>query len=173
MEVIIDGYNLLSTSSEFSVRPEELLENARNRLIEKLSHYKRQKNASITIVFDGWKDGFFTQSQEISRGIKIIYSKRGEKADEVIKKMIANSLRDVVVVSSDREIRDFAEKHNTISLSSSEFEKKIEIASYLEMKGSYKEDDNCHENKVSTRKKGNPRRLPKAERKRRAKLRKL
>ena len=81
-KVIIDGYNLLHVSPELSVRREELLENARNRLIEKLSRYKSQKNVSVAIVFDGWKGGMPTQSQEKLKGIKIIYSKLGEKADE-------------------------------------------------------------------------------------------
>jgi predicted RNA-binding protein with PIN domain len=154
-----------------SVRREELLENARNRLIEKLSRYKRQKNVSVAIVFDGWKGGMPTQNQEIIKGIKIIYSKLGEKADEVIKHIIANSSEEVIVVSSDREIRDFAEKHNTVSVSSSEFEKKIEEALFYQMKG-YDEED-YEEREISTKKRGNPKKLSKAERKKRAKTKKL
>ena len=140
-KVIIDGYNLLHASPNLTVRREELLENARNRLIEKLSHYKRQKKVSIAVVFDGWKGGMPTQSQEISKGINIIYSKLGEKADDVIKQMIADSSREIVVVSSDREIRDFAEKNNVVSVSSSEFEKKIEMALFYQMKGYDEEED--------------------------------
>ncbi|HJP18390.1 MAG TPA: NYN domain-containing protein [Nitrospinota bacterium] len=170
-KVIIDGYNLLHVSPELSVRREELLENARNRLIEKLSRYKSQKNVSVAIVFDGWKGGMPTQSQEKLKGIKIIYSKLGEKADEVIKRIIADSSEEVVVVSSDREIRDFAEKHNTVSVSSSEFERKIEMASLYQMKG-YDEED-YEDRKVSTKKRGNPKKLSKAERKKRAKTKKL
>jgi hypothetical protein len=170
-KVIIDGYNLLHVSPQLSVRREELLENARNRLIEKLSRYKRQKNVSVAIVFDGWKGGMPTQNQEIIKGIKIIYSKLGEKADEVIKHIIANSSEEVIVVSSDREIRDFAEKHNTVSVSSSEFEKKIEEALFYQMKG-YDEED-YEEREISTKKRGNPKKLSKAERKKRAKTKKL
>ena len=170
-KVIIDGYNLLHVSPQLSVRREELLENARNRLIEKLSRYKRQKNVSLAIVFDGWKGGMPTQNQEIIKGIKIIYSKLGEKADEVIKHIIANSSEEVIVVSSDREIRDFAEKHNTVSVSSSEFEKKIEEALFYQMKG-YDEED-YEEREISTKKRGNPKKLSKAERKKRAKTKKL
>lgn len=171
-KIIIDGYNLLHVSPKLTVRREELLENARSRLIEKLSHYKQQKNVSISVVFDGWKGGMPTQSQEISRGIKIIYSKLGEKADEVIKRMIADSSKEIVIVSSDREIRDFAEKHNTVSISSLEFEKKIEMASFYQMKGSDEEED-YEERKISTKKRGNPNKLSKVERKRRAKIKNL
>mgnify|MGYP001200561109 FL=1 len=170
-KVIIDGYNLLHVSPEFSVRREELLENARNRLIEKLSRYKSQKNVSVAIVFDGWKGGMPTQSQEKLKGIKIIYSKLGEKADEVIKRIIADSSEEVVVVSSDREIRDFAEKHNKVSVSSLEFERKIERASLYQMKDCDEED--YEDRKVSTKKRGNPKKLSKAERKKRAKTKKL
>jgi len=171
-KVIIDGYNLLHASPNMSVRREELLENARNRLIEKLSNYKRQKNVSISIIFDGWKNGMPIQNQELSRGIKIIYSKLGEKADDVIKRLIANSSEEIVVVSSDREIRDFAEKHSTVSLSSSEFEKKVEIASFYEM-NDFDEEEYSDESNTSTKKRGNPRKLSKAERKKKAKMKKL
>lgn len=173
MYLIIDGYNLLNVSPEFNVRREELLENARNRLIEKLGLYKRQKKVSIVIVFDGWKGGLMTQSHERSRGIEIIYSKLGEKADEVIKRIIAESSKEMVVVSSDREIRDFAEGHSVISISSSEFEKKIEMASYMDIKGCDEEEDDYKKSSLSTKKKGNPRRLSKSNRRKGAKLRKL
>ena len=173
MEIIIDGYNLLFVSSNFSARQEELLENARNRLIEKLHQYKRERNISISIVFDGWKGGFHAQSQDMVKGIKIIYSKLGEKADEVIMQIIENSSKEIVVVSSDREIRDFAARHNMVSLSSSEFEKKIELSSYIKMKGSLAKDYDYQEKKFTTIKKGNPKKLSKSERKRRAKLKRL
>ncbi len=173
MEIIIDGYNLLFGSSNFSARQEELLENARNRLIEKLNQYKRERNISILIVFDGWKGGFHTQSQDMVKGIKIIYSELGVKADDVIKQIIEDSAKEIIVVSSDREIRDFAASHNIVSLSSSEFEKKIEQSSYLHRKGALAKEYNYQEKRLSTNKKGNPKKLSKSERKRRAKLNRL
>lgn len=174
LEIIIDGYNLLHASPNLSVRKEELLEKARNRMIEKLSYYRKMKKVSITVVFDGWKGGFQSQSQEMLKGIKVIYSKLGETADEVIKRMIDNASKEMLVVTSDREIRDFADQHSFISVSSSEFEKKMAMASHFEKE--YDEDEeNCSfsTNKPTTKKKGNPKRLSKAERKRRVKLKKL
>ncbi len=173
LEVIIDGYNLLHASTSLSFSQSQQLENARNRLIEKLCQYKRQKNVAVTLVFDGWKGGFLTQSQEMMKGIKVIYSKLGEEADEVIKRIIANSSCEMIVVTSDREIRNFAEKNHIISMSSSEFEKKLEMASYFEMKGFCDQEYYYKEKKVFTLKKGNPKRLSKSERKRRSKLKKL
>lgn len=173
LEVIIDGYNLLNGSPSLGFSQSEHLESARNRLIEKLDKYKRQKNVTITVVFDGWKGGSVTQSRDIMRGIKIIYSKLGEKADEVIKRMVTNPSIEMVVVSSDREIRNFAESNNIMSISSTEFDQKLEMASYFEMKGCYDQDDDYKETKATTNKKGNPKKLPKSERKRRAKLKKL
>lgn len=172
-KIIVDGYNLLHASSNLNTGSGDFLEKARNRLIEKLGQYKKLKRASITVVFDGWQGGLPMESREMMRGIKITYSKLGEKADQVIMRMIADSSQEIIVVSSDREIRDFAEKYNFLSVSSSEFLEKLEMAAFLEMKGGDEEEYEQDERKVSTRKKGNPKKLPKAERKKRAKLKKL
>ena len=52
-----------------------------NALIE----YRKGKSHDITVVFDGWKTGEARESQSATGGIKVIYSRIGEKADSVIK----------------------------------------------------------------------------------------
>src|SRR3990167_10170312 len=86
LKIIIDGYNLLMTSDRFRRDFIDSFEETRNRFIENLYNYKKLKGHDITVVFDGWKSGYMTERREVTKGIKIVYSRRGEKADEVIKR---------------------------------------------------------------------------------------
>ncbi len=88
MHLIIDGYNLLHVNrSMTSLTPLEL-QQERDRLIDELSVYRHRKPADITVVFDGWQGGWVTEQTEKRRGIEIVFSRLGEKADEVIKRRI-------------------------------------------------------------------------------------
>lgn len=67
-----------------------------------------RKGHDITVVFDGWKGGEGKESLTKRGGIKIIYSRLGEKADSVIKRIISAERHEWIVVSSDREIANHA-----------------------------------------------------------------
>lgn len=172
IHLLIDGYNLLGCSSGLDRLEDKTLEEAREDLIEKLAVYRGLKQAKITLVFDGGKGGYPTRRTERKRGIGIIYSKLGEEADEVIRNLIRDKSHSYVVVSSDNEIMSFAEGNGLTALRSSEFKGKMEMASYMTEKGMEEEDEN-YTPLINTRKKGNPRKLSKKERKRRADLRKI
>ena len=79
--VIIDGYNLIGTSHRN-------LEKQRETLIDALIEYKKRKGHDITVVFDGWKTGESHESRYVTGGVRVIYSRVGEKADSVIKRII-------------------------------------------------------------------------------------
>lgn len=61
-------------------------------------------------------------------GIRIIFSRIAKKADDVIKDIIRKEKKYFIVISSDREVADFAIKHGSVPVSSDDFLKKIEIA---------------------------------------------
>lgn len=92
----------------------------RQKLIERLSAYKKQKAHDITVVFDGWKGGENTETHSTEAGVKIIYSRLGETADAVIKRIIAEQ-RHYIVVSSDRDIQTHAWSHDSVPVDSEEF----------------------------------------------------
>ncbi|MDH4101520.1 MAG: NYN domain-containing protein, partial [Nitrospirota bacterium] len=100
----------------------------------------------------------------------VIFSKQGEKADLVIKRRIESaSGTKGVVVSSDHEITRFAESHGWSVVESSAFDAKLWDVFYEAEYG--KVDDDDDERQAS--KKGNPRRLSKAARKKQGILKKL
>ena len=73
-------------------------------MISKLIEYERRRGHKITVVFDGWKNGSADEGRDRAGKINIIYSRHGEKADDVIKRIAAHTAEDTLVVSSDREI---------------------------------------------------------------------
>ncbi len=87
MRLIIDGYNLLHVDRSLIQLNPVQLQWERDRLIDQLSAYGKLKQWEITVVFDGWQGGWHTEKREMKRGVEIIFSKVGEKADEVIKRL--------------------------------------------------------------------------------------
>jgi hypothetical protein len=84
------------------------MEKARDELLSQLAEYRKNRAHDITVVFDGYKSGMATQQVSCRDEIKIIYTRLGEKADDVIKKIVSRERREWVVVTADREIVDHA-----------------------------------------------------------------
>jgi len=175
MHIIIDGYNLIRQSVNLRRFERQSLEAGRHSLIASLAAYRRRKGHKITIVFDGWESGSVQEERDYQAGIYIIYSRRGEKADEVIKRIIAHTDEDILVVSSDHEILSYAKRRSKTAISSTEFESiinKIAAAEFLEEeKQPEKDDEDIQEHQF--KKKGPAHRLSRAQRMAQTKLKKL
>jgi predicted RNA-binding protein with PIN domain len=167
MHLVIDGYNLLHVGRSPGGVAD--LEVERKRLISLLAAYRRQRLCEMTVVFDGWQTGWVTEQREREKGIDLVFSKRGEKADEVIKRMVSERGAGVVVVTSDREISRFAERMAVSVIPSEQFLARIEQTSLQPRKEVFRED----ETEEGEKRKGPSRRLSKKERRRRAALKKL
>jgi hypothetical protein len=171
MHILIDGYNLIRQSVELKRFERQNLEAGRKALIDWLADYRRLKGHAITVVFDGWKSGSPTEERDYSSGIHIIYSGRGVKADDVIKRMTAASDEEILVVSSDREIISFAERRGKATLSSPEFETVVNRRC-ASIDSSYPEEDEEEESRPAG-KKGPSHRLSRAKKNAQSKIRKL
>jgi predicted RNA-binding protein with PIN domain len=127
-------------------------------LIDSLIEYKKKKGHDITVVFDGWKTGEAQENHLVIGRIKVIYSRIGEKADSVIKRIISSDRREWIVVTSDREIANHAWASNSIPISSEDFLKTIERDN-----PSCFDEEESEEEYIKPRRKGNPRKLSKKE----------
>lgn len=162
MEIIIDGYNLIGSDTGLAGN----LEHKRNCLVQELAIYRRAKGHDITVVFDGWRSGAPNQVEEKRDGVGIVYSRLGEKADDVLISLARKKGSGCVVVTSDREVRTAVERFGAVALYAGQFSAMLH--SQAEPFDAQPEPQHRE-----ARKKGNPRRLSKKERRRREKLQKL
>ncbi len=148
--IIIDGYNLIGIHHRD-------LEKQREILINSLIEYRKGKSHEITVVFDGWKTGEARESRFVIGGIKVIYSRIGEKADSVIKRIISSERKEWIVVTSDREIAGHAWASGSVPVRAEDFLKATE------RKMSSFSDEEDEEDYDEPRRKGNPRKPSKKE----------
>jgi len=170
LHLIIDGYNLIRQSPWLSPLEAQDLEAGREALVQCLADYRRQRpQHKITLIFDGWQGGGLKESRDFCQSVLVIYSRRGERADEVIKRLLAREGSRAVMVSSDRELQDFAAKVGATWVAAGEFEmhhlRKAQT-------GPEREDDELARPRGGA-KKGPARRLSKRLRQKQQRLRKL
>jgi predicted RNA-binding protein with PIN domain len=123
MHIILDGYNVIRQSDTLRAWERHSLEEARNALLRSLAAYRRVKGHRITVVFDGWAGDSPLEERDRFGQVEVVYSRRGETADEVIKRMVRQSGEETVVVTSDRDVAAFADRHGASSVPSPEFER--------------------------------------------------
>lgn len=173
LRIVIDGYNLIRQSSTLRSFDSEDISRGREKLIDKLAHYRRFKHHPVLVVFDGWQEGHLTEQRTKEKGIDIVYSKRGEKADAVIKRFVSNSQEERIVVTSDRDIANFCKSRRCEVIDSRSFDEKMEFSLLAGMKGIDENDDEKTSERWSTKKKGPAKKLPKSQRKRMRRMKKL
>jgi predicted RNA-binding protein with PIN domain len=167
MWIIVDGYNVIRQWPELAMLDRADLQSGREALLHELQMYRRAKGHRITVVFDGREHGGFSEASESAGGIGVRYSKRGETADLVIARLVAEAGQGAVVVSSDREVAAAARRHGAAWLSGVEFVAKVGESRLAALKGGEEED------RPDKPAKGAARRLPKTERRRQQRLKHL
>jgi predicted RNA-binding protein with PIN domain len=100
--LLVDGYNV--TKGGYGGLT---LEAQRTRLLAGLGGLAARTRAEVTVVFDG-AEGTLVTALPAPRGVRLLFSRRGETADEVLRRLVRHEPvgRPVVVVSSDREVAD-------------------------------------------------------------------
>ncbi len=172
MNIIIDGYNLIRQSDSLRRFEKFGLEEGRNELIRRLSNFKKKRRHEITVVFDGWISGSPVEERQKEGGITIIYSKKGEKADEVIKRIAKKSDREIIVVTSDRGIADSISRNGGVAISSPEFEERIQMFE-TGVPFHQEEDGDEDEERIPGKKRGPSKRLTRKKRRASTRLKKL
>ena len=97
------------------------MEKARRELVSALITYKGIKKHDITVVFDGYRNGAGKENVSVTAGVKVIYSRLGERADDVIKRIVSGERREWLVVTSDRDIVNHAWASGSIPVPSERF----------------------------------------------------
>ena len=175
LHLIVDCYNLLAQTSRIGGGTSLHSEMAREAFLRDLAAYRQRKSHAITVVFDGWQQGRGTEQREHRLGLEIIFSRRGEKADQVIQRLAAEFGSACAVVSSDREIVDFARAQGAFVMKAQEFVGKLREGPNPNGVSAHKELDTGEDlrPKRGPEKRGNPRKLPKALRQRSRQLKRF
>ncbi|AUG76797.1 RNA-binding protein [Kitasatospora sp. MMS16-BH015] len=102
VHLVVDGYNVTKTGY-----PALPLEQQRIRLLGGLAMLAQRTQAEVTCVFDG-QDLDVPVIMAPPRGVRVRFSRTGETADELIRRLVRAEPqgRPVVVVSTDREVAD-------------------------------------------------------------------
>ncbi len=116
MNIIIDGYNLLKQVC----KKKEITERERSRFGQFAASYATKKKHTIYIIYDG---GPFDRPTSEKRGSVItVYSGRRSTADDVIKTYIDEKiLKDMLIVTTDRQLTNYAAHAHIPSLDSLDF----------------------------------------------------
>ncbi len=171
IHIIIDGYNLIRQSATLSALDQQDIMLGREALVDQLATYRKIKPHRITVVFDARHSPLFSQQNDRHQGIAIRFSRRGESADDVIKRMAREEREKALVVSSDREIINFATRCGAATISAPQFEDKIEMAIQIEHHAEAIENGSERVSRI--KKKGPSRRLSKKLRRNKMKIKKL
>jgi len=118
MPYIIDGNNLIGCSPDISLDNS----NSRTEIVSIVKKFQTNKKSKIIIVFDGEPDTF-SNEENPSEKIVVKYPPIGDSADDEIKRILDSYtyFRDVVLVTSDRELKDIAKKKGARVVNSIEF----------------------------------------------------
>lgn len=117
MIIIIDAYNYLKNVLRVSFVSQHEIQSC----LQRYKKYTEMRNNQIIFVFDA---GPYDQVtiENSGKDVEIYYSGSWKSADDVIKDlMVEKKQKDILVVTSDREICAFADVHDIVSIGALDF----------------------------------------------------
>lgn len=118
MIIIIDAYNYIKSISAQRFTDEQSIVS----WITTFQNYTRIRGNRVILVFDAGPSYF--QTKESYGNVQVVYAGHQRTADDVIKDWIQeNAGFDVLLVTSDRQIRDHGQRFQITSINSFDFHK--------------------------------------------------
>lgn len=113
VRILVDGYSLLHSWPELAPGRARYSAFARDELIQRLTLYQDAVGTPITIFFDGANPGRGTVPAQSAREVEVLYSRRGQTADQLIERAAHrfSAYGEVLAVTD-----DLAERDTVISL---------------------------------------------------------
>ena len=129
MQLIVDGYNVVHAwPSLKKLLTTASLEDARDKLIERLAVLAMVSGEDVTVVFDAHHSNAMSNSESVVDGIRVIFTRRGHSADHSIERLAyrAGERGEVITVAtSDRFQRDLVRGMGGAVISALELERRV------------------------------------------------
>lgn len=127
--LIVDGYNVIHAWTSLKrLADVASLEDARDKLVERLSVLGQVTGADVTVVFDAHHSTSLSNSTETVEGVHVIFTRKGHSADHAIERIAyqASEAGDVITVAtSDRFQRDLVRGMGGAVISAVELERRV------------------------------------------------
>lgn len=163
--LLVDGFNVIRRDARFGSSEEDDFYGTQAKLIQMLAHYRSGTFHRIVVVFDGARGPNPYRGRSQQQGIEVVFSSRGETADEVIQDMVAGHAprQGVLVATADRRLALRCRQLGATIVAPEELLKAGRNPKPTEMDKDAPEAGGAWAG--TTKKRGNPRRLPKNRRK--------
>ncbi|NTV52166.1 MAG: NYN domain-containing protein [Candidatus Firestonebacteria bacterium] len=165
--LLVDGFNIIRRDGKLSEAERKNFYGAQELLIQRLAQYRRGTDHRVTLVFDGTASPNPYRHRTEKSGIEVIFSARGETADDVIKDLIAEAgpSQGMLVATADRDLAAACRSYGAGIIPPEELTARTRPRALPPPGHDFwqgKREEQAWSG--TTRKKGNPRRLPKAKR---------
>lgn len=145
--LFVDGYNIINYWDDLKAKSLISLEEAREELIELLAEYHHYSGIEIILVFDAYMVKRNIGKEESYKGIKVVYTREHETADNYIERQLdlLGRVRRIRVATSDWVEQQIILARGGTRISARELEIEIKNAKKLLNKKRYARN---HQNKV-------------------------
>jgi len=118
---IIDGYNVIHRIPELREALKNGLAAARRSLLARLQDHRQGSGHQFSVVFDG--DAAVWNQEAGPAGVEVLFSRTPSGGDSLIKRLIQarDHRQELTLVSSDRELQNFAKARGVEVLSAEAF----------------------------------------------------
>src|SRR6185436_3188421 len=101
--ILIDGYNFLWQDRLFRDEAIRGHDKGRTAVLDWLAKRPQLKDFDVSVVFDAYKTDAFQRTAHKERGVTVVFTAAGQRADDWIKAAASEWGPSAVVVSSDIE----------------------------------------------------------------------
>jgi predicted RNA-binding protein with PIN domain len=126
--LIVDGYNVIHAWPSLKRLVGVSLEDARDKLVERLSVFGQVTGADVTVVFDAHHSNAMANAEASVEGVRVLFTRRGHSADHAIERIAyaaSGSGDNLTVATSDRFQRDLVRGMGGAVISAPELERQV------------------------------------------------
>jgi len=127
-KLLVDGYNVVHAWPELKALLRHSLEDARDRLVDRMAVYAQVTGADVTVVFDAHRTRALASAEETRNGVRILFTRRGMSADHAIERMaytLSGGGEPLMVATNDRFQRDLVAGMGGAVISAEELQRRV------------------------------------------------